>query len=1082
MRFRVVDFLGLLLLAGCSRDLAVPPRSTLALQDAFPSAAPNEQLALAVSGGAQPYRFALAQGGDGSGGARVDASGAYTAGPLGPAVDLVEVHDASGAVVVARVSVGPPLQVAQGSAFVAPGGRVAFAPSGGKAPFRLEFTGAGAHHGTVQGTEFLVEPGGGCGGTVSAPSTVTLRLVDATGTATPELTVEIGRGLDIFPAAGVGGVAPHESIAFLASGGQPPYQFAMAANPSGGPGVDAGRGSYTAGPTGDVTDQIQVTDANGQAACAPATVGPGLDFGFSNTRARPGQAMKVLASGGRPPYRYQFAEKGNRSRAVLDPVTGDYLPGFNTGATDLLTVSDATGAPALPAKAMRVGAVAVDATNPDQGCFVADVDGNGFQDAVILSSEATATRVELRSGAAPRITRTTVAAREQSALLADVSGDGRADLVSLSLVDDSLEISLGQGDGTFAAGALRARGTTVDKVAVARGSPRIFTSSSSYPGCSAGLAWTEVDPSTGGLRPFTCVAGQGPVSSLVAGDFDGDGQVDVAYTRSSVPQSIFYRLASDAFATELSVALPGTWRYQYYQQAFNPAVEVRRDGAATSDAVFVVYDGLRTAPGTRTGLATLRGGASGLTLQQVDRVDFGGLYNVLGMTAIGLGPGGRPRLVVSNGADGQVLVYDFPITAGPLAPSSWQVEARDYRVVGLCSGDLDRDGAEDLVLTPRATSTLTDILVGELDGGWERRPHYTSLGTGPVGDVDGDGSPDFLSVVTGLGFEVLFTADGEVALGPATPTDGMPFAGAAADWDGDGSPDLMTRLGATGFTLLPGREGGRFAPPIPVAVASPSGAAYDPISINFRPAELGGVGPGPDLVTYVRAGAQLNFAALIFSDTTHATYGVTDIPFSSDYAGVADLDGDGLDDLVGQFPDSTLALRVAMARPGQAGATWPYLPSVEVLTGAADVATLAGSIPVPGSVPPRRRVVVVGTAAISLVDAPAGTPEVRSIPIAVTGTPLGLADVTGDGWPDLVLARSGALHPLTGLALATDLLVFRGTTDGAFEAAPDPALTLQLQGAVSGWVLPLPARPADLLLLAGPTYVILHNDGAGHFR
>jgi hypothetical protein len=972
--------------------------------------------------------------------------------------------------------------VAQGSAFVAPGGRVAFVPAGGKAPFRLEFSGAGAHHGTVQGTEFLVEPGGGCGGTVTAPATVTLRLVDATGTATPDLTVAIGRGLDIFPAAGVGAVAPHESIAFLASGGQPPYQFAMAANPSGGPGVDAGRGSYTAGPTGDVTDQIQVTDANGQAACALATVGPGLDFGFSNTRARPGQAMKVVASGGRPPYRFQFAPKGNRSRAVLDPVTGDYLPGFNTGATDLITVSDATGAPARPAKAMRVGTIAVDATYPDQGCFVGDVDGNGIPDAVILSSQSTATRVELRSGAAPRITRTTVAASFQSTLLADVNGDGRADLVSASQIDGALEIALGQGDGTFAAGGLRASGTSIQKVAVARGSSRIFTASSSYPVCPAGLAWTEVDPSTGLLRPFTCVASQGPVTSLIAGDFDGDGQVDVAYTRSTTPQSIFYRLASQAFATERTVALPAPWRYQQYALAVNPDLEVRRDGAATSDAVFVVYDGLRTATGTRTGLATLRGGPSGLTLQQVDRVDFGGLYNVLGMAAIGLGPGGKPQLVVSNGADGQALVYDFPVTAGPLAASSRQVDARDYRVVGICSGDLDGDGAEDLVLTPRETSTLTEVLLGELDGGWERRPHYAALGTGPIGDVDGDGRLDFMSVVTGLGFEVLFGADGEVALGSATPTDGMPFAGVAADWDGDGSPDLMTRLGATGFTLLPGLGDGRYATPVPVIVQGSTGAAYDPISINFRSADMGGASPGPDLVTYVRAGAQLNFAAVIFSDATHATYGVSDIPFSSDYAGVADLDGDGLDDLVSQVPGATTSLRVAMTRPGQPGATWPYLPSVEVLSSAGDSITLAGSIPVPGSAPPRRRVVAVRSAAISLVDAPAGTPAISTVPIAVTGTPLGLADVTGDGWPDLVLASTAASDPLTGLALATDLLVFRGTAAGSFEAAPDAALTVALRGAVSGWVLPVPGAPADLLLLAGATYLILHNDGAGHFH
>ncbi len=1091
-----LSLLGLALsLSGCRRDVGVPPPSTFAVVDAFPSAAPRETLLLVATGGTQPYAYAFAAGGPGSGlGATVDASGHYQAGAWGPALDVVEVRDAAGAMREVRVSVGPPLQVTPTQAFVAPGGSVGFVASGGKQPYALEFTGAGAHHGTTAGTTFTVEAGGGCAGLVSDPATVTLRLVDGTGTASPTLSVEIGRGLDLFPAAGVGAVAPHETIAFLASGGQPPYQFSMAANPSAGPGVNPGRGTYTAGATGQVTDRVQVTDANGQVACFAVAVGPELGFTFSNTRARPGQPMKVLASGGRPPYRFLFADKGNRSRATLDAVNGDYVPGYNTGATDLITVADATGAPALPARAIQVGPVQVDAYYPDQGCLVGDVDGNGVLDAVAINSQRIATTVELRPGKAPRLATTTVGAVLSAAALGDVDGDGRMDLVTVSPLDLTLEVELGQGDGSFVVGGLRAPGIVARRVAVARGSRRIFSLGSAT-GCGAGLAWVEYDATKALLGTPGCVsiAGSlGSFSSLVAGDFDGDTLDDAAYTRTTTPQAVYFRLAREGFAVEHAVALPGTWRYEAYAASSSPALEVRRDGATSSDVVLVVYDGPRATTGTRTGLATLRGGAAGLTLQQVDRVDFGGLYNILGMTALGLGAGATPRLAVSNGADGQVLIYDFPVTPAPLALSAWQVAPRDYRVAGLCGGDLDGDGLDDMVMTPREYGTLSDVLLGELDGGWDRRPRFHSIGNGLIGDVDGDGVADFISPLPGLGLEVLLPAGGEIALGPATPTDGVLFDARAADWDGDGVPDLMARLGATGFSLLHGLGAGRFGPQVPVTVTSPAGVPYDPIAVYFAVARLGGASPGPDLFTYVRAGSQLYYAAVVFSDPTHGTFGVSDLPFGAYpyFTGVADLDGDGIDDLVVVGVGG--AIRVALVKPGTPGSTWPFLPSVEVQPAPTTYfPSMAGVIDVPGAVPRRQRAVVLGLDAVLLVEAPAGVPLTTPSPISlgidvIEVAPVGVADVTGDGWPDLVLIgylTTTAIDPVSFRYLGGDLLVLRGTATGGFEATPDPSLTLHLGGLLGGSTLPSPGGgPADLLISGGSSSVILHNDGAGHFR
>jgi hypothetical protein len=203
---RPVHFLAVaLLLPACVRDLEVPPENTLALADPFPAVAPREAMVIQVSGGAPPYAFAFAPGGAASGpDASVDAAtGAYQAGSVGPAVDVVQVRDAGGALREAHVTVGPPLQVAPRSAFVAPGGVASFVAIGGKAPYLLELV---AGVGRVQGTDFEAPASGGCTGVVSAPAQVALRLRDATSAAPIDLAVSVGRGLDLFPAAGSGDV------------------------------------------------------------------------------------------------------------------------------------------------------------------------------------------------------------------------------------------------------------------------------------------------------------------------------------------------------------------------------------------------------------------------------------------------------------------------------------------------------------------------------------------------------------------------------------------------------------------------------------------------------------------------------------------------------------------------------------------------------------------------------------------------------------------------------------------------------------------------------------------------------------
>jgi hypothetical protein len=1079
--------------AGCSFDLALPPQSDLAFEDAFPTAAPYQILDLAVSGGAKPYSCSFAsQALSGAATPPTALAGGcrYTAGPTGPAVDEVQVRDASGATRIARISVGPVLGVVPRSEFVAPGGRASFVPSGGAPPYFLEIVTAGAP-GSVDGTDYVAAPSGGCTGSVSSPVTLALRLRDSTAAPPIPLAVSVGRGLDLFPAVGTGAVAPFEQIAFVASGGQPPYDFSMATPiPSGGPGIDAGRGTYQAGPGGDVVDRVRVTDANGEERCFDVPVGPSLAVAFSTDDPRPGQPVRIEASGGRPPYAFSFAPKGNRSRGTLDPVTGIYVPGQNALATDLLLVEDATSAPPVGPIALQVGPQQVATDAAANGCWAADVNGDGRADLVSsdLLTEQGITVAVSRPGALPEVTRYTLGSALRPEV-ADLDGDGDADVAYLT--GGELRTLLGQRDGRLADGpSVMVSSTSVlsSHLAVARGTSTLFftTTSAGCPVAGAGLARTSIDPTTGILTPPACVAQvSSPIRALAAGDWNGDGAVDVAYATLAQPTSILYRLGGGAnpWAVELAVPLPGPWRVENLgATAGRQLLEVRPSGAARSDLVAIVMDAPRNPGPFRTGLAALTGTATGLTLRQVGLFQFDATFNLLGLSVVGQEAGQVPRVGAWNGTDGGSALIDWPFAANPPVPST-VFPPRRFRVGCVAGGDQDADGVEDMALLPRDRGGRGDQLRGEGDGGWARRPLF-AVSAAPVasGDVDGDGLPDVIGATEGASFEVLFPVDGQVAVGPETPVSGQFLAARAADWDGDGAPDVIARVGTSEMLFYRGRatRDGRFEPGLPIDARDPTGAPFDTNFVVLELADLGGAAPGPDLHTIVRFGSQLFYAAIVLDDAGHATVGVAPpIPVYEDVTG--DLDGDGVDDFVALDPSGNVHLSLVKPGDPRTGG-WPFRPWQLVQAPGAGIGyDLAGTMPAPGASPPRRRAVVVRDDAIVLVEAPGGVPSFTTIPIPQpppfdpsSGFLTALADVDGDGATDLVVWDQGG----------NTLLFYPGTAGGRFAATPAPGLTLPLKTPFTWWAfLAGGSGPPDLFLqLASGGWIVMGNDGAGHFR
>jgi hypothetical protein len=221
--------------------------------------------------------------------------------------------------------------------------------------------------GKLSGDDAAIAPNGDgtatytAGRNGSTQDTIVVR--DGAG-AERRVIVTVGPRVSITPL--VGSTAPGGSLVFVASGGKSPYSFAVSPAGTGASvtvdPLDATRGLYVAGTTGDSEETVTVADATGDAAAsASAVVRVGTQLGLYRTSTglvAPNEEVTVVAYGGRAPYAFSpaWVPLAPEGGGFKDPTKGVFTVGTVGGGGTIATptVTDQNGQSA--SVVMEVGA------------------------------------------------------------------------------------------------------------------------------------------------------------------------------------------------------------------------------------------------------------------------------------------------------------------------------------------------------------------------------------------------------------------------------------------------------------------------------------------------------------------------------------------------------------------------------------------------------------------------------------------------------------------------------------------------------------------------------------------------------
>jgi hypothetical protein len=321
----------------------------------------------------------------------------------------------------------------------------------------------------------------------------------------------------------------------------------------------------------------------------------------------------------------------------------------------------------------------------------------------------------------------------------DFNGDGKLDLAIANASSNTVSVLLGKGDGTFQTHVDYTTDEGPDAVVVAdfnndgKSDLAVVNTGCSYSGgyCNGGSVSIFLGNGDGTFQAPLTVNPNGFSSSLAAGDFNGDGKVDLAVSENSYQSGVIQMFLGNGDGTFQTGG-----QYQIGGQ-YSGAPGMIIAGGFNRDGKL---DLAATQSYNSNNISVLLGNGDGTFQNQVEYPtgaypyaivagDFNG-DGILDLATANAGTGANSVSVLLANGDGTFQTHvDYAAGISPIY---------------LTTADLNGDGKLDLAVTDYNANTVS-VLLGNGDGTFQENQDFDT-GVGPTGivaaDFNGDGRMD----------------------------------------------------------------------------------------------------------------------------------------------------------------------------------------------------------------------------------------------------------------------------------------------------------------------------------------------------